>query len=222
MELKKVIILGTTQFSVMMCSILESEGYSVYAYSTYKEYLNSNFFMGYPVFPTEDLAELMGGVENFMILNTIRYSKLNTIRERTFADLKMREYDIMTFISQKANIYTDKIGQGCIVMPGCFIGNNIVLGESNVIYTNTVLTHDISIGAYNFIGANVVIGGNVTMDTNNFVGMNSVIKNRVRVGSYSIIGCGSNVIASIKSYSVYTGNPAVHKKNILDINSVNI
>lgn len=43
MELKKVIILGTTQFSVMMCSILESEGYSVYAYSTYKEYLNSNF-----------------------------------------------------------------------------------------------------------------------------------------------------------------------------------
>ena len=46
MELKKVIILGTTQFSVMMCSILESEGYSVYAYSTYKEYLNSNFFYG--------------------------------------------------------------------------------------------------------------------------------------------------------------------------------
>ena len=90
MELKKVIILGTTQFSVMMCSILESEGYSVYAYSTYKEYLNSNFFMGCPVFPTEDLVELMGGVENFMILNTIGYSKLNTIRERTFADLKAR------------------------------------------------------------------------------------------------------------------------------------
>jgi len=39
-----------------------------------------------------------------MILNNIGYSKLNTIKERTFADLKRREYDIMTFISPKANI----------------------------------------------------------------------------------------------------------------------
>lgn len=222
MELKKIIILGTTQFSALMCSILKAEGYSVYAYTTFKKYMDSNIFNGYPVLPTEDLAELMGGVENFTILNTIGYSKLNTIRERTIKDLKERNYNIMTFISRKANIYTEKIARGCIIMPGCFIGNNVILGESNVIYTNSVLTHDICIGGYNFIGANVVIGGNVTINTNNFIGMNSVIKNRVCMGSFSIIGSGSNIIATVKSFSVYVGNPAIHKKNILDINSVNI
>jgi UDP-3-O-[3-hydroxymyristoyl] glucosamine N-acyltransferase len=51
-----------------------------------------------------------------------------------------------------------KIGEGSIVMPGAFLGNNVTIGKNCVIHPNVVIYDDCHIGNNVIIHANTVIG----------------------------------------------------------------
>lgn len=127
-----------------------------------------------------------------------------------FFQIREEGYKLCTFISANANVYTDKIGDGSIIMPGAFVGPYVELGVSDIIYANVSLTHHITIGDFVFIGSGCVVGGNVKIGDNCFVGLNSTIKNKAKISSYTLIGSGTNVLSSITEGkgAVYVGNPA--------------
>lgn len=170
----KLIIMGTTPFSIMLYKIIEKEQFaSVLAFTT-------------------------------------GYSQMNDIRKKVFFQIREEGYKLCTFISANANVYTDKIGDGSIIMPGAFVGPYVELGVSDIIYANVSLTHHITIGDFVFIGSGCVVGGNVKIGDNCFVGLNSTIKNKAKIPSYTLIGSGTNILSSITEGkgAVYVGNPA--------------
>lgn len=203
----ELIILGTTIYSATTRKILEKEGVNVVGYSTYREYMNGNEYEGLPVFPFQDL-DLIFGTDKFMVINTIGYSNMNKIREKVYYDIKRKGYQLYTFISKNALVYTDDIGEGSLIMPNAYIGPYVKLGTCCVINPGAQLSHHISMGNFNFIGRGVIIGGDVKICNNCFIGLHSTIKNKIKISDYTIVGSGSNVIKSTEENCVYVGNPA--------------
>lgn len=204
----KLIIMGTTPFSIMLYKIIEKEQFaSVLAFTTGRAFMDKTELEGIPIVAFEELSDSFD-MNQCMILNTIGYSQMNDIRKKVFFQIREEGYKLCTFIS--ANVYTDKIGDGSIIMPGAFVGPYVELGVSDIIYANVSLTHHITIGDFVFIGSGCVVGGNVKIGDNCFVGLNSTIKNKAKIPSYTLIGSGTNVLSSITEGkgAVYVGNPA--------------
>lgn len=202
--------MGTTPFSIMLYKIIEKERFAcVLAFTTGKKFMDKNELEGLPVIAFEELPDYFD-MSHCMILNTIGYSQMNDIRKKVFFQIREKGYKLCTFVSANANVYTDKIGDGSIIMPGAFVGPDVNVGICDIIYANVSLTHHITIGDFVFIGSGCVVGGNVKIGDNCFIGLNSTIKNKAEIPPYTLIGSGSNVLLSISEGggNVYVGNPA--------------
>lgn len=214
MEVTQLIINGTTKFSTMVARLIEMEGEAkVIAFTTAKQFINDKMLEGKPVVPFEELTERFDN-RKVRILNTIGYSKMNTVRERVNQEIEESGFTQYSYISKHAFVaeqprLSSLLTAGCIIMPNAFIGTEVKIGKSTVIYSNCSLTHDIVIEDNVFIGSGCVVGGNVIIGRNSFIGMNSTIKNRINLAPFSLVGCGSNVLKTIEQERrVIVGNPA--------------
>lgn len=220
MELKKIIINGTSPFSVVIKRIIEQEGGGVLCFTTLQRLIQSNNLDGLPIVAIEDLPKFYSK-SNVAIVNTIGYSKMNKLRVIAQQEMDKLGYKTISYVSKMANVYSDQIGVGTIIMPGAFVGPEVKIGMYNIIYSNVSLTHHIHIGNYNFIASGCVLGGNVSIQDNCFIGLNSTIRNRLSIPSFTLIGCGSNLIKSIEDENtVWTGNPAKIIEGKMSINTI--
>lgn len=213
MELEKLIINGTTQFSRSIANLIKRENAArIIAFTTKRSLIDEQTIDGIPIIPFEDLSDCFDS-NNCKVLNTIGYSKMNALRETVNKEIEQTGFRLYTFISNSASIYSDKIGQGCIIMPDVYIGSNVKIGHSCIIDAKSSLTHDIIIEDNVYVASGVIIGGNVVVGKNSFIGLGSTIKNKVRIASFTLVGCGSNVIRNIStSKMVVIGNPAQELK----------
>lgn len=201
--------MGTTPFSAVIATIIQMEGqYEVLAYSTSRKFMDKMEMNGLPIVAQEDLNTTFN-MREVGIINTIGYSKMNSIRERVHNELLNEGFHLQTFISKNANVYTSDIREGSIIMPGAFVGPDVSVGKACIIYSNVSLTHHITIEDYCFIASGCVFGGNVTIGHNSFIGLNSTIRNRISLAPYTLVGASSNVLkASDLMGGVILGNPA--------------
>lgn len=213
-----IIIVGTNPYSLTLHQILQKEGINVIAYTTYKEFILDKEIEGLPVVAFEDI-DILYKKGTYKLLNTIGYSKMNSIRSKVYFDIKEKEYPIYTFISKDAYVFSPElIGEGSIIMPMSYIGPFVKIGVCNIINPQCNLSHHIKIGDFNFIGRGTISGGSVEIGNHCFIGLHSTIKNKINIADYTLIGAGSNVLKSTDPYSVNVGNPS-HKlvgKNSLE------
>lgn len=204
----KYIINGTTPFSSMIRKIIEADGGDVLCFTTLRRFVNSSQCDGLPIIATEDLSHVFD-IHEASVVNTVGYSRMNTVREKAQSELDSFGLRTVSYISPKANVYSKEIETGCIIMPGAFIGPDVKLGKGNIIYSNVSLTHHITIGDYNFIASGCVFGGNIRIGNNCFIGLNSTLRNRLNIPSFTLIGCSSNVVKPIENENtIWLGNPA--------------
>lgn len=203
--------MGTTPFSAVIADIILKEGqYEVLAFSTSKLFMDKTEMNGLPIVPQEELKETFD-MNKVGIVNTIGYSKMNSIRERVHNELSDEGFHLHTFVSKNANVYTKDIRDGSIIMPGAFVGPYVSIGKACIIYSNVSLTHHIIIQDYSFIASGCVLGGNIIIGNNSFVGLNTTIRNRISIAPYTLVGCGSNVLKDNPVIGgVIIGNPARH------------
>ena len=207
-----LIINGTTKFSTMIAHLIEMEGLAnVIAYTTARRFINKTILCGKDVVPFEELTDCFDK-QKVRILNTIGYSKMNTLRERVNTEIEESGFSQYSYISSKAFVAIDKselADKGCIIMPNAFIGTDVHIGKSTVVYSNCSLTHDIIIEENVFLGSGCVVGGLVKIGRNSFIGMNSTIRNRISLAPFTLVGCGSNVIRNVENERcIVVGNPA--------------
>lgn len=202
----KIIIFGTTNHSHMIRRIIEKEkAAEVVAYTINKKFMSKDGFFeyeGYPVIPFEEVERYFEP-SKYKILNTIGYTKMNEIRREKNEECLRKGYDLFTFVSKDAIVFSEITGFGNIVMPGAYIGTNVTLGVGNIIYSGCTLTHDIQIGNYSFLAAGCTIGGNVNIGNNCFLGLNSTIKNSVNIADFSLIGAATYISKDTQKYGIY-------------------
>lgn len=207
MEKNKVIILGTTMFSTQLCEILKAENVEIIGFTVDKAYMTSETFNGLPVYPFEELETYVYSKE-VSILNTMGYMRMNDVRRQKHLECKSRGLSVFTFISKNAQVYTKEIGEGCIIMPGSYVGPVTKIGECCVVWPGAVLSHHNTIGDNCWIAPSCCLGGGAKVNRNCFFGLGSTIRNEIELAEYTFVGAHSYVGKDTVRGGAYVGVPA--------------
>ena len=188
-------------------------------YTVDSKYIKEKEFCNLPVYPFENIEDYVDVADTEFVLG-IGYSHMNMHRESKYLECKKRGLQIHTFISPQATVLTDNIGEGCIIMPGAYIGPYTDIGIGNVIRAKSTLSHHEKIGNFNWIADGSTFGGGVTMADNCFVGLGSTIRNEIIIAEKTFIGAHSYVSQNTLEESVMLGVPAKQREGIKCIDIV--
>jgi len=100
------------------------------------------------------------------------------------------------------------MGEGNIICPGNMLTTDIKLGDFVTINLNCTVGHDTSIEDYVTISPGVNVSGNVKIGEGADLGTNSVIIQGKNIEEWSIVGAGAVVVKDIPPYTTSVGNPA--------------
>lgn len=208
----KTIIFGTTEYSEYVYATMQVEGINnVVAFTMTSDYKDKDTFCNLPVIAFEKLESVIK--DPFEILITVGYPKMNKGRIKVYNLCKERGYNIGSFISNRATIDSDNIGEGCIIMPRAFITPCTEIGVCNIINSGSVVGHTNVVGDFNWFSGNVSTAGDVIIGSRCFFGMNTLICNNVRIADDTLIGVCSYVTKDTKPGLAYMGMPAKNIRN---------
>ncbi|WP_289054511.1 acetyltransferase [Carboxylicivirga marina] len=129
-------------------------------------------------------------------------------REEVYRRLKGRVH-FYTFIDPTAMISKfTQIEEGCLILAGTFINNNVRVGKLSLILENSTVGHDTELGEFCSLMSNVNIGGGCRIGENTFIGTNATVIPRRIITADVTIGSGSVVVRHIKNSCTVFGNPA--------------
>lgn len=213
MNNKQIVAFGDTMFSAEMMRIIQSGGGNLTAFTMDSNYIKSTTFCDLPVYPFETLEQYVD-IENVEILLSIGYNKMNQHRMSKYHECKSRGFNVHTFISERAVVYADSIGEGCIIMPGAYIGPFSTLGLCNVIRSGCVLSHHEKVGNFNWIADGCTYGGDVAQGNNCFIGLGTTVRNGIFIADNTFVGAHSYLHHNSSDEGVYFGNPSVKQDDI--------
>lgn len=124
--------------------------------------------------------------------------------------------DFVSTISPFAQIghYGNSIENGCNIMTGTVITNDITIGIGALININCIIGHDSKIGNFVELSPAVQISGNCTIGNFTSIGTNAVLLPNITVGNNVVIGAGAVVTKDVPDNSVVVGIPGKKIKEL--------
>lgn len=118
-----------------------------------------------------------------------------------------------------------QIGKNCNINFNVFIENDVVIGDDVTIKPGVQIWDGLWVKNKVFIGPNVTFTNDLLPRSKRYpekfektilekgcsIGANATILAGIIVGEYALIGAGSVVTKNIPPYTVWYGNPAIHK-----------
>jgi len=175
-------------------------------------------FCGLPIVAFEDLSKIYSP-NDYSILLSVGFKKVNNLRSSIYRSAKSQGYSIASYISRKAIIQTNQIGEGNIIFEGSIIGPYCKIGVGNIIRSGANISHDCEMGNFNYIAPSACIAGNVIIGNNTFIGVNSTVRNEIFLADYTVIGAAAYVNRSTKEKEVIVPSKSITlEKNSFEIN----
>lgn len=204
----KIVIFGTLDTAELAHWYLENDSpYSVAAFTVNKEYLKEDTFKGLPVVPFEDL-EFYYPPHEYRLFAPMTGVKMNTLRKKIYEEGKERGYDFISYVSSKATVCDNEIGENCFILedntiqPFTKIGNNVVMWSGNHIGHHGIIEDHV------FFTSHVVLSGHCHVEERAWFGVNSTIRDYTTIGEGSLIGMGALVTKNTEPNGLYMGAPA--------------
>lgn len=206
--MKKLIIFGTGKMGEMAhYYITHDSDYEIEAFTSDREYIEENQFMGLPVVPFEDIEQKYPPSECDMFV-AVGYGKLNSIRREKYEAAKEKGYKLINFISSKTIQYGDtQIGDNCFILENQVFQSKVTIGNNVVIWSGNHFGHDVEIGDHAWISSHVVVSGGVKIGESSFVGVNATLRDHIKIGNKCIIGAGALILGNAEDKSVYIAQP---------------
>lgn len=145
-------------------------------------------------------ASILIGIGNPQILQSIitRYKK------------SKYTYIFPNLIHPNAQAFwpTVVLGEGNVITSNTVFTVDITIGSFNIFNLNATVGHDTQIGNYNVINPGVNISGSVVIGDRNLLGTNCAVLQNISIGSDCIIGGGGLLNKNLDSNLVAAGVPA--------------
>lgn len=204
----KVIIFGVLDTAELAHFYLTHDSeHEVVAFALNRDYLKETEFKGLPVVAFEDI-ETVYPPQEFKFFAPMTGRKMNKNREKIYLEAKAKGYECISYVSSKATLFNNPIGENCFILedntiqPFTTIGNNVVLWSGNHI------GHHGQIKDHVFFTSHVVLSGHCVVDSYSFFGVNCTIRDYLHIAEGTLVGMAAAIIKPTEAWGVYMGNPA--------------
>jgi sugar O-acyltransferase (sialic acid O-acetyltransferase NeuD family) len=204
----KVIIFGVRDLAELAWYYLVNDSpHEVVAFSVHKEFLDMHDFHGLPVVAFEDIREVYPPAD-YVFFAPMTAKDINRDREGIYNRIKELGYTLVSYVSSKATVFDNEIGENCFILedntiqPFTSIGNNVVMWSGNHI------GHHGNIGDHCFFTSHVVMSGHCEIESHCFFGVNSSLRDGIHIAQGTVVSMGANLLHDTESFGVYVGNPA--------------
>ena len=206
----KVIIFGLQDYAELAHYYLEKDSpHEVAAFCVNKAYIpEGGQFRGLPVLAFEDVDQTHPA-QDFCFFAPMSPKNMNRDRERVFNEIRAKGYRMISYVSSKATLFDNEIGENCFILenntlqPFTRVGNNVVLWSGNH------LGHHSHIHDHVTFTSHVVMSGHCDIGAYSFLGVNSTLRDGIRIAEGGFIAMAAAVMKNTEPWSVYKGNPAV-------------
>lgn len=207
--MNKVIIFGIKDFAELAHFYLTTDSaYEVVAFTVDQDFIeDKTHFHGLPIIPFETVEDVYSPDE-YLFFAPVSSKKMNKIRENIYVRAKEKGYSFITYISSKATLFDNEIGENCFILenntiqPFTKIGNNVVLWSGNHI------GHHGEIKDHVFFTSHVVMSGHCIIESHSFLGVNATLRDNLVIAKGSLVAMGASITKNTEEWQVYVGNPA--------------
>lgn len=211
----KVIIFGNTLTAELAHYYLSTDSdHEIVAFTINKSYFseNENKFKNLPVVPFEDLPTIYPPSE-YKLFIPLTEKMMNRVRAELYEAGKALGYSFISYISSKATVLTDKIGENCFILEDNTIQPFVTIGNNCVLWSGNHIGHHSVIGDHVFFTSHVVLSGRCVVGNYCFFGVNATIRDKSTIGEGTLIAMGANITKQkTDDWSIWKGNPAEQAK----------
>lgn len=204
----KVIIFGVLDTAELAHYYLTHDSeHEVVAFTLHREYLKDDSFKGLPVVAFEDVEKTFSPNE-YAFFAPMTGRNMNRNRENVYNEAKAKGYSFISYVSSKATLFDNEIGDNCFILedntiqPFTTIGNNVVMWSGNHI------GHHGQIKDHVFFTSHVVLSGHCIVESHSFFGVNSTIRDYTKIAQGTLVGMASAITKDTEEWGIYIGNPA--------------
>jgi len=205
----KIIIFGIQDFAELAHYYLENDSpHEVVAFCVDEKYLpKEEKFQNLPVIAFENIGTLYPS-SKYKFFAPMAPLKMNRAREEIYLAIKAKGYELISYISSKATLFDNDIGENCFILenntiqPFTSIGNNVILWSGNHIGHHSVIKDHIMLTSH------VVLSGNCIIENYSTVGVNATIRDGLTIAEGTFVAMSASVIKSTEPWGMYKGNPA--------------
>ncbi|WP_128545211.1 acetyltransferase [Larkinella soli] len=184
--------------------------HEVVAFTVNREFLKDTEFRGLPLVAFEEV-ETIYPPQEFKFFAPMTARGMNRNRERIYREAKAKGYELISYVSSKATLFGNPIGENCFILedntiqPFTTIGNNVVLWSGNHI------GHHGQIKDHVFFTSHVVMSGHCVIESYCFFGVNSTIRDYMTIAEGTFVAMAASITKPTEPWGVYMGNPAEKK-----------
>lgn len=204
----KVIVFGVLDTAELAHYYLTHDSdHEVVAFTVNRQYIEQDHFHGLPVVAFEDVETIFPPSE-YRFFAPMTGRNMNRNREAIYNHAKAKGYQFISYISSRATICGNVIGENCFILedntiqPFTTIGNNVVMWSGNHI------GHHGQIKDHVFFTSHVVLSGHCVVESYSFFGVNSTIRDYTTIAQGTLVGMASAIMKETEEWGVYVGNPA--------------
>jgi sugar O-acyltransferase (sialic acid O-acetyltransferase NeuD family) len=208
-----VVVFGIKDFAELAHYYLERDSrHRVVAFSVSRDRLpDPALFHDLPVVAFEDVETIYPpGDHSFFA--PMSPQRMNRDREAIYQTIKGKGYSCVSYVSTKATICDNAIGENCFILedntiqPFTTIGSNVVLWSGNHIGHHGIIQDHVTFTSH------VVMSGHCKIGRYSFFGVNSTLRDGIEIAEGTFVAMASAVTADTEAWGVYKGNPAVKSK----------
>jgi len=215
--MNKIILFGTGKISdVAYYYLLHDTKYDVVAFTVEENFMPSEKTKFEKPIVSFEKLEYLYPPSDYKLFAPFSGSGLNKIRERIYLNGKKRGYEFITYVSSKANIFTENIGENCFILENNTIQPYVTIGNNCILWSGNHIGHHSIIEDHVFITSQVVISGMCNIKKYCYLGVNSTIKDNIILNEGTIIGMSASVTKNTEGNSIYIGIPAKFYKHCDD------
>jgi sugar O-acyltransferase (sialic acid O-acetyltransferase NeuD family) len=206
----KIIIFGIQDFAELAHYYLENDSaHEVVAFSVNAQYLpEDKTFRGLPVVAFENV-ESQFPTSEYKFFAPMAPNKMNRLREEVYNNIKAKGYRLISYISSKATLFNNEIGDNCFILenntiqPFTTIGNNVVLWSGNHIGHHSIIKDHIMFTSH------VVMSGHCVIENYCTLGVNATIRDGITIAEGTFVAMAASIIKDTEPWGMYKGNPAI-------------
>jgi sugar O-acyltransferase (sialic acid O-acetyltransferase NeuD family) len=204
--MKKLVIFGLAEAAELALYYFSSDSdYEVEAFVVDAAFMPSEKrFKGLPVVAFDEATQIYPP-DRYAFFVALGYSKLNAIRKDKYLAVKALGYELASYISSRASILTEDIGENCFILEDNTIQPFVRIGNNVTMWSGNHIGHHSRIEDHCFLASHIVVSGRVTIKESCFLGVNATLRDHVTIGEKCIIGAGVLILADAAAEGVYVG-----------------